>query len=255
MSKKLLLAIGLAVITVAVGIVGCSDGLDFNQATLANGETTILSQQNTGIWVTGEGEVSVVPDVAIVSLGVEVQASTVTAAQQQAAEAMDAVMAVLAAEGIADEDIKTQYYNVYPLRHWDDDQEILIGYRVTNMAAVKIRDVANAGAVIDAVVAGGGDYIRISGISFTVDEPAAYYDEARTLAMNDAKEKAEQLARQAGVSLGKPIFISEGTISSISPYYDAYRQEAAVSSGDYTTSISPGETDVRLTVQVVYSIV
>ena len=212
----------------------------------------IFSQQNTGIWVTGEGKVSVIPDVAILGLGVEAQAKTVAKAQGQAREAMEAVMSELDKLGVAKKDIKTQRFSIYPVRRWERDKEILIGYRVTNMVTAKIREVDNTGIIIDAVAEVGGDYIRINSISFTVDDPTAYYEEAREKAMADAEAKAEQLADLGGVSLGKPTYISEGGVSPPVPR-DFYLKEAGAPP-EPTTPISPGETEIRLNVQVVYSI-
>jgi uncharacterized protein YggE len=253
MKKSLLLAVSLALVVIAVGAVGCYGdfGLPETPQVPASGNI-ILNQQNTGIWVTGEGKVSVVPDVAILNLGVEAQAKTVSEAQQQAAESMEAVMAVLDSQGIADKDIQTQYFSIYPVWNWENDKQILVGYRVSNMVTVKIRNVDDTGAIIDAVVEAGGDYTRINSISFTVDDPTDYYEEVRELAMEDAQDKAEQLAKLAKVNLGAPTYISEGSIYVPTPY-DFYRGEAAPVPAP-TTPISAGETEIRLTVQVVYSI-
>jgi len=88
-----------------------------------------------------------------------------------------------------------------------------------------------------------------------VDDPTDYYEEAREEAMEDAKEKAEQLAKLAKVDLGKPTYISEGGISFPVPREFFLPGEVApVPAPAPTTPISPGETEVRLTVQVVYSI-
>jgi len=119
---------------------------------------------------------------------------------------------------------------------------------------VKIRKVAETGAIIDAVVEAGGDYTRINSISFTVDDPTDYYEDVRELAMEDAQEKAKQLAKLAKVDLGIPTYINEGSIYVPTPY-DFYRGEAMpVPAPAPTTPISAGETEIRLTVQVVYSI-
>jgi len=99
----------------------------------------------------------------------------------------------------------------------------------------------------------GGDYIRIDGISFTVDDPSKYYEEAREKAMADAEAKAEQLADLADVKLGKPIYISEA--GGYVPVVRDYLTKAeGIPAPAPTTPISPGETEVTLTVQVVYSI-
>jgi len=258
MKRSLLLAISLALVIITVGAVGCYGDFGFPEAQelpeLPEGGDIILNQQNTGIWVTGEGKVSVVPDVAVLNLGVEAQAETVAEAQQQAAEAMEAVMAVLDEQDIAKKDIKTRYFSIYPVRRWQNDEEILIGYRVNNMVTIKIREVDDTGVIIDAVVEAGGDYTRINSISFTVDDPTDYYEDAREMAMEDAKDKAEQLAKLAKVDLGEPTYISEGSIYVPTPY-DLFRGEAIpLPAPAPTTPISPGETEVRLTVQVVYSI-
>jgi len=191
--------------------------------------------------------------VAVLNLGVEAQAETVAEARQQAAEAMEAVMAVLDDYGIAKKDIKTRYFSIYPVRRWDNGKETLIGYRVTNMVTVKIREMDDTGVIIDAVAEAGGDYTRINSISFTVDDPTDYYEDAREMAMEDAKDKAEQLAKLAKVDLGKPTYINE-TGAYIPVPREYYVESVPVPGLAPTTPISPGETEVRLTVQVVYSI-
>ena len=257
MKKSLLLAVLLALAVITVGAIGCFGDFGFPEQQLPElpqSGNIILSQQNTGIWVTGEGTVSVVPDIAILNLGVEAQGASVAEAQRQAAEAMAAVTAVLDEQGIAEKDIRTRYFSIYPVKRWQNDQEILIGYRVSNMVTVKIREVDNTGVIIDAVAAAGGDYTRINSISFTVDDPTGYYEDVRELAMEDAQEKAKQLAKLAKVDLGEPIYINEGSVY-MPTSYDYYRGEAIPAPAPApTTSISPGETEVRLTVQVVYSI-
>ena len=239
MKKYWLAAIGLVLVLAAVSLSGC-----------ANIETAGSNSQQEGIWVSGEGKVSVIPDIATLSLGISAQAASVAEAQSQAAEAMNGVMSALADNGVAEKDIQTQRFSIDQVTRWDDknQQEVVIGYRVTNMVTAKIREIDKAGAVIDAVAAAGGDLTRINSISFSVDDPTPYYKEAREKAMADAKAKGEQLAKLAGVELGKPTYISEGTVS---PVYPPMYKEAA---GTAPTPISPGELELTLTVQVAYDI-
>jgi hypothetical protein len=251
--RKWFLATGLLIGLSLVLLSACGPTSPvLGQTETINIEGINISNQQQGIWVTGQGKVSVVPDIASLSLGIEAQAATVAEAQSQAAEAMDRVMTALADNGVAEKDIKTQYYSIYPVRRWDDGKETLIGYRVTNTVTAKIRDIDRAGAIIDAVAEAGGDLTRINGISFSVDDPSAYQEEAREKAMADAKAKAEQLAALAGVTLGKPTYISEWGIQV--PYPMAV-MEAAVSAPLAATPISPGEMDISLSVQVVYAII
>ncbi len=254
--KKLWLAVvGVVLILAVVGISGCSsEGVKLSTE---NGELKInLNSQQEGIWVSGTGEVMVVPDVAILSLGVEAQALSVAEAKDQAAEAMADIMEVLKNEGVDEKDIQTRYFNIQRVTRWDDQkyEETVIGYRVTNTVTAKIREVAGAGDVIDAVAAAGGDFTRINSISFTVDDPSPYYEEAREKAVADAEAKAKLLAEVAGVKLGKPSYISESSYVP-SPIYRHDLVEAAAEVPAPTTPITPGEMEITLTVQLAYAIV
>ena len=255
MSWKKLLAIGLALVVITVGVIWCTEGFTFpeGQQAVPQSGGIVLSQQNTGIWVTGEGKVSVVPDVTVLSLGLEVQATTVAEAQRQGAEAMEAVMDVLDDYNIAEKDIKTQRFSIQPVKRWENNKEILLGYGVSNMVTVKIRKADDTGVIIDAVAKAGGDYTRINSISFVVDDPTDYSEEAREKAMADAKAKAKQLADLARVDLGKPIYINESG-GYIPIPRDYYLKAEGAPVPESATPISPGETEIRLTVQVVYAI-
>jgi len=248
-----LLTICLALAVIAISTVGCESlSPPSSRASLDNG--LIFSQQNTGIWVTGEGKVSVVPDVAILSLGVEAQAATVAEAQSQASVAMDAVVRELDNYGIDKKDIKTQRFSIYPVRKWvkDREEEVLVGYRVNNMVTAKVRNVEDTGAIIDAIAIAGGDNVRINSISFTVDDPTGYHKEVRKKAMADAEAKAKQLADSADVKLGKPTYINES--GGVIPVPREQVMMAPAAAPVPVTPISPGETEIRLTVQVVFSI-
>jgi uncharacterized protein YggE len=247
MKKYWLVAMSLVLVLAVVGFAGCSAG----PTTIG---TVDINSQQTGIWVSGEGKVTVTPDIATLWLGIEAQATTVAEAQAQAATAMATVMAALTENGVAEKDIQTQYFSIYQVTRWDDnkDEQVVIGYRVSNMVTAKIRDIEQAGPIIDAVAAAGGDYTRINNISFSVDDPTPYYEQARQKAVADARAKAGQLADLAGVNLGKPTYISEGTVYPPVVYRDAGMM--AVPEAAPTTPISPGEIELTLNVQVAYAI-
>ena len=169
---------------------------------------------------------------------------------------MDEVMTALTDNGVAKKDIQTQRFSITQVTKWDrvKEEQIVIGYRVTNMVIVKIREIDKTGSIIDAVATAGGDLTRIDNISFSVDDPSAYHEEARQKAMTDAESKAEQLAELAGVRLGKPTYISEGA-QIPPPIYRVDLFEVAPAAAPIPeTAISPGELEISLTVQVVYSI-
>lgn len=249
MKKNWLLAISLALVLAIVGVAG------FSPASAVLGKTNLTSQQQ-GIWVTGQGEVTAVPDIATLRLGIEAQEATVAEAHSKAAEAMDKVVAALIDNGVAERDIQTLYLSIHQVTRWDGwlfFREKKEETRVTNMVTAKVREIDKVGVIIDAVVEAGGDLIRIHGISFSVDDPSAYYDEARRKAMADARAKAEQLAELAGVSLGKPTFISEGIQVPIYP--PGVRMEIVNKVAEpRLTPIMPGEMEIRLTIQVAYAI-
>jgi uncharacterized protein YggE len=259
MKKGLLLVLGL-VLVVSLLLIGC-ESQEGTSSTEAQGITvpqsvnvalTGSSSQQTGIWVSGTGEVTATPDVAILTLGVEAQETTVKAAQSEASSAMNAVVDALKTNGVADKDIQTQWYSISPVTKWDDktNEQITTGYSVTNMVTAKIRDITKAGTIIDAVTDAGGNLTRINGISFTVNDPTAYNNQAREKAMQDANAKAEQMATLAGITLGKPTYISESSSYIPTPYYLKDYAEG----GSASTPISPGELDITLTVQVGYAI-
>jgi uncharacterized protein YggE len=194
-----------------------------------------------------------VPDIAELRLGVEVQADTVAEAQAQASDAMVKVQQALKDNGVADKDIQTQQFRISPVTKWtsDRDEQEIVGYQVTNIVVAKIRDIDRAGATIDAVAEAGGDYARIQSISFDVEDRAPYYEEARSKAVEDAENKAKQLAELAGVGLGKATFVSEGGgyVSTQTYYVDEFAAAKAA------TPISPGELEIQVYVQVIYAIV
>ena len=246
MKGNLLLAVSLALVLAIVGLCGCSP----SNTTL--GEINLNSQQE-GIWVSGEGKVTVTPDIATLRLGIAAQAATVAEAQTQAAEAMDKVMTALTDNGVAEKDIQTQYFSIRQITRWDREreEEIVVGYRVTNIVAAKIRDIDKAGSIIDAVAEAGGDLTRVESISFSVDDPSSYHEQARVEAMADARAKAEQLAELAGVTLGKSTYISEDT--QIPPIIRDLYWGGETAPG-VETPISPGEMEISLTIQVAYAI-
>jgi len=218
--KTWLVAIGVVLLLVVVGMVGCSS----EGGVTLSGETSTLkidlNNQQQGIWVNGEGKVTAVPDVAVLSLGIESQELTVAEAQARASEAMDKVMKALKDAGIDDKDIQTQYFNIQKVTRWDSDkqEEIVIGYRVTNTVTAKVRKVDEAGSVIDAVAAAGGDLTRTA------------------------------------VKLGKPTYISESSYIP-GPIYRDVGVKAEGVPATVETPISPGEMEITTSVQMAYAII
>jgi uncharacterized protein len=255
MKIKVLLGVGASLILVAVGLAGCSSG----GATTAGSQpiTVNMANQQTGIWVNGEGKVSVAPDIATLTLGVYSQKLKVFDAQSEAAIAMAKVMDALTSNGIEKKDIQTQNFSIQQVTKWDDknQEQVVIGYSVTNMVVTKIRNLEKVGVIIDASVTAGEDLIRVNGIDFSKEDTSADYVKARELAMNKAKAKADQIATLSGITLGKPVYVTESTyIPPVAYMTNSFKADMAGGASVPTTSISPGQLEITVDVQVNYEI-
>jgi uncharacterized protein YggE len=250
-NKVPMVVIGIVVLAIlGIGLAGCStDRLAAAGASAVN--VNVNNQQ--GIWVNGEGRITVTPDIANISLGVTAQADTVANALSQASTAMDRVMASLTSNGIDKKDIKTQNFNIQQMTRYDNSTQksVVTGYQVDNMVSAKVRNVDKTGTILDSVAAAGGDLTRVNSVSFSVDKPDQYYAQARQAAMTDAKTKAAQLAQLGGITLGKVIYVTEST-SNAGPV-PIYAKDA-ISASAPSTAITPGTTDIVLDVQVGYAI-
>ncbi|MDD4876018.1 MAG: SIMPL domain-containing protein [Dehalococcoidales bacterium] len=251
MSKKYLLTIGLVLIIISSGLVGCTCS-STSGGELASDLFIDTNSQQKGVWVNGHGEVIVAPDITILQLGVSALRQSVAEAQTEAAESMNKIMAALQENGVADNDIQTQQFSIQQVTKWDSDKqdEVIVGYRVTNVVTAKIHEVANTGSIIDAVIEAGGDLTRINSISFSIDDPTEYRKDARDKAIADAKSKADQMATLTGITLGKPIYISE----SISYPYRVEGIGISEGASVKETPISPGDLKLNIDVQIVYTI-
>lgn len=198
------------------------------------------------ITVTGEGEVAIVPDLAITSCGVTTTGKTAREASEANAKMMNAVMAALKAAGIAEQDVQTSRLALYPVRDNKSSELRITGFQATNQVSIKIRDVGKVADVIDRVVAAGTN--DISGIQFVVSSPSKPLDQAREAAMADARRKAEIYAKAATVTLGAPVSISEE--GAVTPGPIMMRQARAAEA----TPVSAGEQIQRISVSVSYEL-
>jgi len=133
-------------------------------------------------------------------------------------------------------------------------ERVIIGYEVTNQLTVKLRDLDDAGSVIDEVTAAGGNLIRFNGIRFTIDDTDPLQDEARAAAIGDMMDKANQVASLTGVELGKLINISESGGQPRVSFDTFERVSFATSAKSAPTPIIGGELEVTVTVQALYAI-
>jgi hypothetical protein len=224
-------------------------------ASAGRGGTTVAlapadAAQVRSITVHGTGRVTLTPDMATVDLGVSTRAATASAAQESAATKMTAVLAAVRSFGIADKDLATVSVNLSPTYDYNDGNQKLTGYEASQTLEVKVHKLGDTGSLIDSAVTAGASIVQ--GISLTVSDPAAATAQARTAAMADAKARAAALAQSAGVSLGAPISITEG--SSPLPTPMPFAMGAAPAADKASTPIVPGTTEIDLDVEVVFAI-
>jgi uncharacterized protein YggE len=203
--------------------------------------------------VTGTGRVAGPPDVVVLSIGVSVERDSVKQARTEAAEAMAGVIESLKGNGLLDPDIQTQHFSIYQQFDYIKGQVEFRGYSVTNTVSAKIRDLDTVGNVIDDAAEAGGDLVQINSIQFSIDDTTKLRMQARVAAMQDAQAKAQTLATEGGVTLGKPISISEsGDFYAPRPIgFDlAFAEEAAA----VDTPIQSGQLRITVTVNVTYEI-
>ena len=226
--------------------------------------TSLLQTDTTqaGIWVTGEGTITLEPDLALVNIGVETEARTVVEARDEAANAMDAIVNAVKARGLQDRDIQTRSFNIYPMYDYVEVTElgrrtskrVLVGYRVSNSAIIKVRDLTVVGDIIDDVATAGGDATRIDGVSFTVEDPRPYMVDLRAAAVGDALAKAQHFATLTGVTVGHLVYISETGGGQAVVQNFGMEKGLAAPAPAAPTSISGGELELRLSVQAVFDI-
>lgn len=213
----------LVVCTVIAAVIGAAlpSLLANKQHTVASGGTSMTQQHH--IDVTGSGKVYATPDQATVQLGVISQAKSAADALKDNSAKTAAVLASIKTIGVDSKDVQTHDFSIYPT--YDTNGATITGYQVTNTVMVVIRDLANAGSILDQVVQAGAN--NVSGLSFDIADTSKLQTEARAKAIADARAKAEAMATAAGVSLGEIIAISESVSSMPMPMAKMAMADAA----------------------------
>jgi len=197
-----------------------------------------------GVMTSGSALVSKRPDLAVVWVGVESKQSSAAAAQQDLANKAGKLIARAKALGMPDKDINTSGYWVGPNYIQNNTID---GYRASEQLLLKWHNVDTIGKTLDALVQEGGA-TQIS-VSFTLADPKAAQAEARTLAVGDARSRAQAMAGAAGVKLGKVLHISDLSYSGLSS--GNYQIKGAAPAD---TQLPVGQLDVQVSVEVDFAI-
>ena len=238
MMNKMLLALAIGAATIPA-------------AASAQATAVIQPLAGTRLDISATGEVSRVPDVAIISAGVMTRSSTATGAIQENAARMERVRAALKRAGIADRDIQTSQISLNPdYRYVDNQPPQLTGYNASNQVSIRFRDIRNTGRILDALVAEGAN--QINGPTLTIDKPEAALDEARTNAIAVGRARAELYARALGMRIVRLLSISEsGGYASPPPMPYVMRAEAGQAAD---SKIDPGEQKLQVSLAMSFEL-
>lgn len=221
--------------------------INFNTTNQTKGEPFVVS---------GEGKVYVTPDIAKVTLGIEESGSSLKTVQNTVNVKSKTLTDALKKLGIEEKDIKTTSYNVYPQRNYTSSTQEITGYRVSINYEVTIRDFDKINETMVVGTSAGANIVGT--ISFDLSDPlkTEKTNEARTMAVAEAKSKAEGLSKAAGISLGRIINVSEGLGQDIRPIAYALEKSAVGLGGDTMVAqpdIQAGTTEINVTVSLSYA--
>jgi len=218
----------------------------------AQDASPVAGANTATVSVNGIGTVTTNPDTASIQLGVTVTNATLAEAQGQASTQMQAIIDALVAAGIEEKDIQTSSYYVSVVQNYDSNgnPSEVTNFQVQNLVNVVVRNIDNVGPVLDGAVAAGAN--TVYGVNFYVDDSTAASSEARALAVQDAQQKAQELATAAGKTLGPIVSITEAY--SYGPVYGKGGGAMAAESAA-PAPIQVGTTTVQIEVTVVYELI
>ena len=206
----------------------------------------LADEGEASVTAVGTATVTVTPDRAVFTAGVTTQDVTVATAQTQNAQAMQALIDAIKAQGVAAEDLQTSNYSINPVYDYNTgklgDQQTLIGYTVSNTVTVTVRMLDNLPALLDAAVAAGAN--QTYGISFESSQNAAAYDQAMAAAAQDALRKAGLIATAIGKQVGDVVEIAEAN-----DVYVSYAGKSAAYDSAAATPIEVGTLTVTANVR------
>jgi len=209
---------------------------------------TISSEAQNQMRVSGSATITKSPDIAISQIGVQTIAREVDPAIDENNRKAEAIINALKSFGIAENDIQTTSFNIYPQRDYSKDPNVVVGYQVDNMLSVTFRDLDKVGKGLQEAINAGAN--NIYGISFTLDNPEDARSEARILAIQNARKKAEDMAEAAGIELDKIVNVNE--TSGSYPIYSGASYSKA--DAEAQVPIQSGELDITVQVELVYLI-
>lgn len=225
-----------------------------------NVKTLVKNQKPTNtISVSAEGKIKAVPDLATVSIGVMSQGATAAAVKDSNNGKINKIIDFIKAQGIPAEDITTSQFSFYPQQDWQNGKGTIIGYQSDQTVSVKVKGVDKTQDVLEKVLDGAvnNGANQIQGVSFSFEKPEDVQQEARKQAIDNAKTKAQGLAQEAGLTLGKVVSISETNSAMGSPVmYNAVASGLGGGGMDKSIApnVEPGSQDITESMTVVFEV-
>lgn len=207
---------------------------------------TATGMTPTSLTLTATAQVARAPDLVTLSGGVSTSAPTAAAAMAENARTMTAVIAAVKKAGVAERDVQTQGLSLQPQYSYESRKQVLTGYQASNTVRLRLRDVANVGALLDTLVKAGAN--QISGPDFALDKPEAALDEARREAVAMAQARAALYAQAAGMKVVRIADISEGSIGTPEPR--PMMRSMAVAEDSGAPPVQPGEVSLGVSLTV-----
>lgn len=236
---------GFLVIAIVFGILGAGFLWRANNAVVPSRTIT----------VSGEGKISIKPDIASVSFAVVSQGENPKTISEENTQKINKALEYIRSQGVEEKDIKTSDYNLYPRYRWSElrGESLIVGYELRQTINIKLRDLERVGEIIGGLAGVGIN--EIHSLSFSVEDPEVQRNEARVAAFEQARVKAEAMAKASGVSIARVVNFSETSQGYPGPYYD--RSLALGKGGDgesFSPDIQPGEQEIAVQISVTYEI-
>ncbi len=217
--------------------------------------STITQTKGEPFVVEGTGKVYVTPDIAKVTVGITQSGSSLTSVQNAVNKSSQNLVNQLKNQGIAESDIKTTSYNIYPQYDYTSPTRQITGYEVSTNYEVTVRDFNKVNGVLGTATAAGANVVGNVSFDLSDNLKKQKTQEAMTSAVTEAKDKADELAKAAGITLGKVINVSETTNQpNIIPMNAELGVGGGVTPATTTPSVQSGQTEIDVTVSVSYDI-
>lgn len=247
---RMIPALCLALALPGVTLPGAATAQTATPGTASDGVRAAAEAPRARLSVTGEGRIDAAPDMAVITLGVETLAPTAAEALAENSARLGAVLDRLRAEGIAERDLQTSGLSLGPQMDYRQNQPPrVVGYSVSNMLTVRVRDLARLGAVLDLAVSDGAT--NFNGLGFALAEPGPALDAARVAAVREARRKAEMMAAAAGLRLGPVLEMSEYASA---PDPRPMMRMAPVAMEAAPVPVAQGEVSYAVSVSVVWAL-